>query len=305
MLGTAPIANLHHAVLETQAREVLEASWDLGMRSLDTAPFYGHSLAERRIGDFHRAHPGRRFAVSTKVGRRLEPGTSAQPTGFVDTPPLRPVFDYSREGILSSFEDSLERLGLTRVETLLLHDIGALVHGRAHPAIFDQALEEAIPAMRKLQAQGRVGEIGLGVNEWQVCAEVLARTELDVILLAGRFTLLEQGAEDFLDQAAARGVRIMGAGVFNSGLLAGGSTSNYVQAPPEVTARRDAIAAVCGRHGVALPAAAIHFVARNPAISKVVLGLRSPEQVRQAIAWAAQIPPDALWEELRHGGLIS
>lgn len=305
IVGCAPIGNLFRSVSDEEAGALLDAAWDLGWRSLDTAPLYGHGLSEQRIGSYLGAQPERAFEISTKVGRRLDPGAAARPSGFVDTPDAHPVFDYGRDGILRSFESSLQRLGVERVETLLLHDIGALVHGDRHQPVLRQALDEALPAMRELQAQGLVGRVGLGVNEWEVCAQVLARTDLDVILLAGRFTLLDQAAAQFLDSAAERGVQILGAGVFNSGLLAGGSTFNYMPAPAEVIARRDAVEAVCARHAVALPAAAIHFVARNSAISQVVLGLRNPEQLRQASDWVAEAPPEALWEELRHEALIA
>ena len=303
--GAAPIGNLFSAISDAQARAALERAWLLGLCRIDTAPFYGHGLSEQRIGDFHRACSTRRFAVSTKVGRRLEPGPPRAPTGFVDTPPCHPVFDYSRNGILRAFEASLLRLGVDRVDTLLLHDIGSVVHGQdAHPAILAQALDEALPAMHELKAQGLAGRIGLGVNEWQVCAEVLARTDLDVVLLAGRYTLLDQSGADFLGAAADRGVAIMAAGIFNSGLLAGSTTFNYAPAPPALVERCNAIAAVCARHGVALPAAAMHFAAMHPAVSELVLGFRTAEQVADAVRWHREPPPSTLWDDLRAERLI-
>jgi D-threo-aldose 1-dehydrogenase len=303
-LGAAPIGNLFQAVTDHQAAEVLEQCWALDIRRVDTAPFYGHGESERRIGAFMAAHPDRAFAVSTKVGRVLVPGHAAVPTGFVETPALRPVFDYSRDGVRRAFDDSLRRLGVDRVEMLLLHDIGQVVHGDDADAVLRQALDEALPAMRELQAQGRCSKVGLGVNEWQVCQEVLARTDLDVILLAGRYTLLDQSAAAFLDHAGTRGTDILAAGVFNSGLLAGGTTFNYAPAPQQLVDKRDSIQRVCARHGVALPAAAIHFAAMHPAVREIVLGLRSPLQVREAADWYAVSPPHALWEDLREQGLI-
>ncbi len=304
--GAAPIGNLFTALSDGAAADALDHAWNLGIRRIDTAPLYGHGLSEKRIGDFHRAYGNRRFTMSTKVGRRLRPGPGGEPTGFVDTPPCHPVFDYSRDGVFRGFEASLERLGVERVETLLLHDIGSVVHGRgSHPAILGQALDAALPAMRELQAQGLAERIGLGVNEWQVCAEVLARTDLDVILLAGRFTLLDQSGGEFLDQAHGRGVAIMAAGIFNSGLLAGGTTFNYAPASLPMVERRDAIAAVCARHGVPLPAAAMHFAVRHPAVTEIVVGLRNAGQIAAAVQWQRLFCPAALWKELRAKQLIA
>lgn len=305
-LGAAPIGNLFQAVTDAEAAEVLEHCWNSGIRRVDTAPLYGHGESERRIGAFTAAHPGSHLALSTKVGRRLEPGRPEVATGFLETPPVRPAFDYSRDGIRRAFEESLRRLGVEEVEILLLHDIGQVVHGpESHPSVLRQALDEALPAMRELQAEGRCSRIGLGVNEWQVCEEVLASTDLDVILLAGRYTLLDQSAAAFLDHAQERGVAILAAGIFNSGLLAGGKTFNYAPAAEQLVRKRDAIAAVCARHGVALPAAAIHFTAMHPAVREIVVGLRSPAQVQQAVNWYATAPPDVLWDALRDEGLIS
>lgn len=303
--GAAPLGNLFTAISDGQAEDALIAAARAGIGTIDTAPYYGHGLSERRIGDARR-NSAATFAISTKVGRRLEPGVPSQPTGFVDIPLEQPVFDYSRDGTLRAFEGSLSRLGVDQVETLLLHDIGEVVHGTAsHPAVLAEALDAALPTMRELQAQGLTKRIGLGVNEWQVCAEVMDRMPLDVILLAGRYTLLDQSAADFLDRAAEEGVAILAAGVFNSGLLAGGATYNYAPAPPSLIARRDAIASVCARHGTELPAAALHFAARHPAVTELVVGLRSADQVADAISWHGVAPPEALWHELLAERLIA
>jgi len=305
-VGTAPLGNLYRAIDDREAAATLEAAWQGGIGFLDTAPYYGHGLSERRIGDHRVQHPDRDFAISTKVGRRLEPCAPADVPahGFVAPLPARPVFDYSRDGVLRAFDASLARLRVERVDGLLLHDIGRLVHGDRAPAVLAQALDEALPAMADLKAEGRVGAIGLGVNEWEVCHEVLGRADLDVVLLAGRYTLLDQSARGFLDRARARGVAVIAAGLFNSGLLAGGATYDYEPAPPEMLARRDRLAAVCARHGVELPAAALRFAARHPAVARALVGLRSPAEVAQAVAWhAADVPAD-LWLELADEGLI-
>ncbi|MBU6417216.1 MAG: aldo/keto reductase, partial [Xanthomonadaceae bacterium] len=220
--GTAPIGNLYAEVGEDEARDALERALRLGVRYFDTAPFYGHGLAERRLG---RALSGSRrdgFAVSTKVGRRIEPDSAqcAQVNDGFAVHGSRAVFDYSREGVLRSFEASLERMGLDRVDILFLHDVGRLTHGGNHPQMLRQALEEALPAMAGLRTQGVVDAIGIGVNEVEVCRELMPRFDLDCIMLAGRYTLFEQAsALPLLDEAQRRGVRVAIAGPYNSGLL--------------------------------------------------------------------------------------
>jgi D-threo-aldose 1-dehydrogenase len=305
-LGTAPLGNLYAAVDDDSATATLDAAWRAGIRQIDTAPYYGFGLSEARIGRHRRCQPERSFAIATKVGRRLEPCAAGEVPhhGFVAPLPARPVFDYSRGGVNRGFADSLERLSVAKVECLLLHDIGKEVHGPNAPAVLRQALDEALPAMAALKRQGLAGTIGLGVNEWEVCDAVLERAEVDVVLLAGRYTLLDRSAAGFLERARARGVEVFAAGVFNSGLLAGGTTFDYAPASPALLAARDRLAAICARHGVALPAAAIRFAARHPAIARVVIGLRSPAEVAQAVAWHAAAIPDDLWQELAHERLI-
>jgi D-threo-aldose 1-dehydrogenase len=273
---------------------------------LDTAPYYGHGLSEARIGRYIAEHPGHGLAISTKVGRRLDPCRldEVPDCGFVRPLPFRPVFDFSRDGVLRAFDDSLARLGVDRVDTLLLHDIGAHVHGTAAGDVLEQALDEALPAMWELKTAGAARAIGLGVNEWQVCDEVLAHTDIDTVLLAGRYSLLDQSALPFLDRASARGVSVMAAGVFNSGLLAGGTTYDYAPADAALVARRDCIEAICARHGVPLPAAAIRFAQAHPAVERVVIGWRSAREVEQAVAWSRTAISADLWRELAAEELI-
>lgn len=305
-LGAASLGNLYEALGDDDALATLDAAWASGIRYVDTAPYYGHGLSERRLGQYRSRNPERAFRLSTKVGRRLEPCAPGDVPdhGFASPLPARPVFDYSRDGVLRGFEDSLSRLRVVRVDALLLHDIGERVHGERAPAVLAQALDEALPVMAELKRQGLTDAIGLGVNEWEVCDAVLAHADLDVVLLAGRYTLLDRSAETFLNRARAAGVAVVVAGVFNSGLLAGGGTFDYAPARPELVAERDRLAAICAQYGVALPAAAIRFAAKHPAVARVVVGLRSPAEVAQASAWHASDIPDELWRELDVEGTI-
>jgi len=207
-------------------------------------------------------------------------------------------FDYSAEGIERSFEASCSRLGVERVATLLLHDIGAATHGDAAPRIFRQALDAALPTMIRLKQEGRVGQVGLGVNEWQVAMDVLDHGDLDVILLAGRYTLLDRSGEVLLDRAFSRGTEIWAAGIFNSGLLAGGNTYDYTHAPRSLIERRDRLAVICERYDVPLRATALQFAMRHPAVTMTLVGMRSPQEVAAAIADAGTAIPDALWRDL-------
>ena len=223
--GGAPIGNLYAGVDETIARLAVERAWQHGIRHFDTAPYYGYGLAEQRLGAALAGVPRASYTLSTKVGRLIEdaPGRDALADGF-DVAGKRAVFDYSRDGVRRAVDASLRRLGVEHVDVLLLHDIGALTHGAGHPRILRQALDEALPALAELRAQGVCGAIGLGVNEEAVCLEVMPRFELDVIMLAGRYTLFEQehGAQ-VMAEALQRGVSIFAAAPYNSGLL--GATS--------------------------------------------------------------------------------
>src|SRR6185312_8024471 len=280
--GTAPIGNLYAEVGEDEARNALERALRLGVRYFDSAPFYGHGLAERRLG---RALAGSRrdgFAVSTKVGRRIEsdPARSEMITDGFAVHGSRAVFDYSRDGVLRSFEASLERLGLDRVDLLFLHDVGRLTHGDNHPEMLRQALEAALPAMAGLRDQGVVGAIGIGVNEVEVCRELMPRFDLDCIMLAGRYTLFEQAsALPMLDEAHRRRVKVVVAGPYNSGLLGDphgpGSTYNYAPADSDTLERARRIYAICAEEGVDVGAAALQFPAVHPAVCAVVAGMRN------------------------------
>lgn len=309
--GTAPIGNLYAEVGEDEARDALERALRLGVRYFDTAPFYGHGLAERRLG---RALAGSRrdgFAVSTKVGRRIESDPARGDTindGFA-VHGSRAVFDYSRDGVLRSFESSLERLGLERVDLLFLHDVGRLTHGDNHPRMLRQALDEALPAMAGLRDRGVVDAIGIGVNEVEVCLELMPRFELDCIMLAGRYTLFEQAsALPVLDEAHRRGVKVVIAGPYNSGLLGDphgpGTTYNYAPAGPGTLERARRIYAICAEEGVDVGAAALQFPLAHPAVCAVVAGIRNVMEVESALARSSQRLPARIWPRLRGAGII-
>lgn len=306
--GGAPIGNLFEAVSEADASGAVGAALEAGVGWFDTAPHYGAGLSEQRLGA---ALAGREVVLSTKVGRVLRPVAAEEPLpdwGFVDTPRLTPVFDYSRAGVLRAFESSLERLGRERVELLLLHDIGRLTHGDAHADVLRRALDEALPTMLALKAEGRVGAVGTGVNEVAVCEPVLDHADLDAIMLAGRYTLLEQDALPLLDRCAGRHISVLVAGPFNSGVLVRpGAAATYDYAPPPeaVRVRVARLAAVCARFETPLPAAALQFPLAHPAVASVVPGARSRPEMREIAAWATTPIPSELWTALRSEGLLA
>jgi D-threo-aldose 1-dehydrogenase len=311
-LGGAGIANLYRAVSEEDAEATIHAALRRGFGLIDTAPFYGHGLSETRIGRALAAWSGSRPLVSSKVGRVLEavaPGSEGD-FGFVEPMPYRPRFDYSRDGVRRSLESTLERLGIDKLDIVLVHDIGARVHGAAHGERMRQLFDETLPALNEARTEGLVDLIGLGVKEWEVCVDVMERTALDVIMLAGRYTLLEQPAliSGMLDRCVARGVRVIAAGVFNSGLLASKpspeSTYEYAAVSPDVLAKALDLWDACEGKGVPLAAAALQFPLRHPAISCVVVGARSVAEIEQQAAWRNMSIPGELFEELKRRGLV-
>ena len=312
--GGAAIGNLYRPVGEDAARATIDAAWDRGIRCFDTAPHYGFGLSERRLGDaLADLDPGQQAFVSTKVGRVLRPAPDRDLTserqGFVSPEPVESAFDYSKDGVLASFEASRDRLRRDRIDLLLAHDLGAMTHGADAPAQMATFLDGGYPAMRSLRDAGAVGAIGIGVNEIAVCEELLGRIELDVILLAGRYTLLEQAALDtLLPRCAARGVRVIVGGPYNSGILASGTGANarydYDTPPADVTRRVDAIAAICARHAVPMAAAALQFPMAHPAVTAVIPGMADADEVTQAATLATLPLPPALWTDLIDAGLI-
>lgn len=313
-LGGAGLGNLYRAVSEADAEATVHAALAQGFGLIDTAPYYGHGLSEMRIGRALGAWRGARPVLSSKVGRVLEPlaaGESAADFGFADPAPFAPRFDYSRGGVRRSLESSLERLGVARLDIALVHDIGAMTHGAANTELLRQVLDEALPELAAAREEGLIGAIGLGVNEVEVCADVLERAPLDCILLAGRYTILEQPAltSGLLARCAARGVRLLAAGVFNSGLLAtqptAVSTYNYAAAPGEILARAERLWALCASFGVEPQAAAVQFPAAHPVVAHVVVGARSAAEIADIARWRAATLPKDLWTALKRQGLIA
>lgn len=312
-LGCAPIGNLYRPLSDAQAIATVHAALAAGILYLDTAPYYGLGRSEQRIGEALRGWSGLRPFLSTKVGRVLDPVAPGEEGdfGYADPLPFRPRFDYSQDGVRRSLDGSLARLGVERVDIALIHDIGRLTHGDAHPSILQQVLDETLPALRAARDEGLIRWIGIGVNECEVCVELLERAPLDCILLAGRYTLLEQPAltTGLLDLCTRRGTKLLAAGVFNSGLLAARPTAssmyNYVSAPADVLQRAQDLWQVCESFGVAPQAVALQFPALHPAVTSTVVGAKSAEEVAQIVAWRSAPIPPALWTALKKDGFIA
>lgn len=305
--GGAAIGNLYAATTDAAAREVVEAALAAGVGYFDTAPHYGFGLSETRLGQ---VLAGRDVAISTKVGRRLEPSASTERErhGFVDAAPFEPVFDYTRDGVMRSFEDSLRRLGRDRVDVLLAHDLGRVTHGDDHARHMRDFLEGGYGAMRELRDAGVVGVIGLGVNEQAICEEVLDHADVDVFLLAGRYTLLEQAPLDgLLPRCVDRGVSVIVGGPFNSGALVettGTLHYDYGPASAQIIERVGRLRRICAAHGVPLAAAALQFPLAHPVVISVIPGMGKADQVADAVRWMATPIPAALWDDLRTDGLL-
>lgn len=308
--GSAPLGNLLAVVAEADARAALACAWDNGCRLFDTAPFYGYGLAERRLGDFLRDRPRDEYVLSTKVGRLLKPGAHLRTSPHYQSPlPFHDVFDYSYDAVMRSLEFSMQRLGLDRIDIALIHDVGRAQHGDRHPALMREAMEGGYRALAALRSSGQIGAIGLGVNEVAVCEEAMGDGDFDCFLLAGRYTLLEQGPLDkFLPECRKRNTSIIVGGPFNSGLLARvgrpDATYNYGAVPPEVARRAKALAEVCADHNVSLPAAALQFPLAHPAVAAVIPGARNKAEVESHWQMARQTIPQALWSDLRAKGLL-
>ncbi|MFD6951710.1 aldo/keto reductase [Nocardiopsis sp. TSRI0078] len=305
-LGTAPIGNgTDREVDEETALGAVLTAWDAGVRYFDTAPHYGLGLAERRLGRALAGLPRDRYVVSTKVGRLLEPAPHGagrlDDQGFAVPASHTRRWDFSADGVRRSLEESLERLGLDRVDVVLLHD---------PDHHWEQAVGEAYPALHELRDQGVVGAIGAGMNQARMLERFAVETDMDVVLLAGRYTLLDQRAAATMLPACRReGVSVIAAGVFNSGILAvdeppGDATYDYGAAPDRLRARALRIARVCRRHGVTLPRAAMAFSARHPAVAGVLVGARSAEEVARNAGLLADPVPEILWADLEAEGLV-
>ncbi|MBE1577887.1 aldo/keto reductase [Amycolatopsis roodepoortensis] len=302
--GGGPLGGLFAPLDDETAAGALAAAWDGGIRYYDTSPHYGIGHSERRIGEFLRSRPRDSFVLSTKVGRLLvpqDPAGKMDPAGFHVPAAHRRVRDFTRDGIRRGVEDSLMRMGLDRIDVLYLHDA---------EEYFDDALRDGYPALAELRSEGIVGAIGAGMYDTAMLTTLVRETDVDVIMQSGCHTLLDHSALDtFLPACEERGVSVIAASVFNSGLLAvprpaEGAHFDYETAAPEVVERANRIADVCEAHGVTLPQAAMAFPLQHPAVAGIAVGMRSAEEARRNVeSFAAEVPAQ-VWADLRAAGLI-
>lgn len=303
--GGSQIGNLYRQVEDTGARGAIDAAWESGVRYFDTAPHYGLGLSERRLGAALQSRPRDEYVISTKVGRLLvdNPGGADRidDGGFIVPATVRREWDFSRDGILRSIDESLTRLGLDRIDIAYLHD---------PDDHWEAASTTGVAALIELREQGVLGAIGAGMNQTSMLADFVERCDIDVVMVAGRFTLLDdEAAERLLPAAAERSIGVVAAAVYNSGLLsaprpAAGTRYDYVEASPELVERAAAVADVAERHGVDLPTAAVSYPLRRPEVSAVVAGMRTAEQVDSTLQRYRAHVPDAMWAELVSTGLI-
>lgn len=311
-LGGAALGNLFTAVTDVDAQALLSGALAGGCRTLDTAPHYGQGRSEHRFGQALRALPRDSFVLSTKVGRLLVPDASAprEQHSYVDVLPFSQHWDYSAAGVRRSVEDSLQRLGLARLDVVYVHDCDIHCHGERYPAVLAQVVHEALPELRRMQAEGLLRHVGLGVNDVQVCLDVLRQTDVDALMLAGRYSLLDQSSlPELLPLCSQRGVRLALGGVFNSGILATGTRAgqalfNYAAAPPEWLERAGRIEDICLAHGVPLRAAALQFPMAHPAVDVVIVGARHQREWQDAVSMMQHPIAPAFWQALRQAGLL-
>jgi D-threo-aldose 1-dehydrogenase len=304
--GGAPLGNMFDVVDEDTAEAALTAAWDSDVRYFDTAPHYGSGLSEHRFGHVLRRYPREAFVLSTKVGRLLRPDSSRPENApFVDGLPFRVESDYSYDATMRSIEDSLQRLGLAQIDIAFVHDLAADHLGDAWEEQFEVARTGAFRALTELRDQGVIKGWGLGVNLTEPCIRAMEQADPDVFLLAGRYSLLNQPALDrMFPMCAERGVHVVVGGPYNSGLLAGGRTFDYQDAPPEMIAKRDRIAAICAAHGADIRAAALQFCAAHPVVAAIIPGAKRREKVIENARLMADTVAPAVWENLKHEGLI-
>ena len=279
---------------DDEAHRVVEAAWQAGIRFFDTAPLYGHGLAEQRLGAVLRAKPREEFVLATKVGRLLRADAPPEPgQAYKGVPPVNPTYDFSYDGVMRSVEESLARLGLDRVDVLHIHD---------PDEHFEEALAGAYRALDRLRAEGTIRAVGAGMNQAEMLVRFGREADFDCFLLAGRYTLLDRtGAAELLPLCVEKSIAIIAGGVFNSGILANprpGTTFNYQQAPPELVDRALRMEEICARHGVELKAAAIQFPLRHPAVASVLTGCRSVREVEENVRMFQAPIPSSLWDEL-------
>lgn len=311
--GASAIATMNHPVSERQAEDVLERVYAAGIRHFDTAPLYGYGLSELRLGRFLRQQERSSFTVSTKAGRILVPPRGETVDRAIWAAPLnlKPVFDYSYEGTMRSLEQSASRLGFPDFDLVFIHDADRFNHGDAYERAFDQAMDGCYRALDELRSAGYIRAIGVGVNECDVATRFVRAGAFDAVMIAGRYTLLDNDAlDELLPEAARRGTAVVAAAIFNSGILAAGganlrsATYNY-RPPPDAVAKRVALLTeICARHEVPIQAAALQFPLRNPAVTEVIIGIGQAGHVAANVAWATFPIPDLLWDDLRTAGLL-
>jgi D-threo-aldose 1-dehydrogenase len=307
-LGCAQMGNLYRVTPYAESEGAFKASWDAGIRYFDTAPYYGFTRSERRLGTMLTDHRRDQYVVSTKVGRVMTPDETvgAEEEGYVEPLPFRPVYDYSYDGVMRSFEASQQRLGILKPDILYIHDIGRMTHGEKHSHYWSQLTEGGgFKALGKLREEGSTKAIGLGVNEWEIIADAMQVFDIDICMLAGRYTLLEQQSLTFMDDCARQGVGIVIAGPFNSGILAGNRKFNYADAPADILAKVDALNAACAAEGVTLQAAALQFPLAHPAALTIVSGARNAGQLTANVGWFEEKIPASFWSHLKDKGLIA
>jgi D-threo-aldose 1-dehydrogenase len=310
--GGGPLGGMYTATSDTTALATIEAAYDGGLRYFDTAPFYGHGLSEHRVGQALRKAATRDFVLSSKVGRLLRPvqrGAVAEPSMFVAPLPFNIEFDYSYDGIMRSVEDSFQRLGVNEIDILLLHDVNRRWHGDEIDRRFDEVMNGGYRALAELRRTGAIHAFGVGVNDAGILVRFARSGDFDCFMLAARYTLLEQDPlDELLPLCTDMAISILIAAPFASGILATGAkpgaTYFYSEAPADIMDKARKIEAVCARHGVPLPAAALQFPLGHSAVASVVPGFRSPDEVANNLAHFKQAIPSAFWQELKAQKLI-
>ena len=307
-MGCAPVGGLLGGVSDREAEDTLATALRAGIEYFDTAPFYGFGLSERRVGDALRNSSD--TILSTKVGRILKRGAWENPAehGWPASLPFHHVYDYGYDGIMRSYEDSLQRLGVAQIDILFVHDIGAFTHHDPEEEArhFSDAMNGGYRALDELRRAGDIRAFGIGVNEIDVSLRTLDHGDWDILLLAGRYTLLEQDAlRELFPKCERLGTSIVVGGPYNSGILVGGNTWNYVEAPEELVRHVAEISRICDLHHVPLPAAALQFCVAHPIVTTVIPGARTPGELQQTIEWLDFAIPAALWTDLKSNGLLA
>jgi D-threo-aldose 1-dehydrogenase len=308
--GSAPLGNRFRTLDEDTCQHLVDDAWDHGVRLFDTAPMYGHGLAENRLGTALRSRPRDEYLLATKVGRLLR--TSARGNHdpmWTKVPPMGVVYDYSYTGTMRSIEDSLQRMLTDRIDIAFIHDCDRYGHGENQPAVFEEAINGAAPALVELRDEGVIGAVGMGVNEADVCVAAAQRADFDVFLLAGRYTLLEQDPlDELMPHCVDKGISLILGGVFNSGILAAGSTTgahhNYESPSEEVLTRVRNIEVICARYDIPIAAVALQFVLAHPAVASALVGASNLTQQADNFRAATINVPDDVWTELQQHNLI-